>query len=425
MTGLVLGWDADRASRQGIGFVRGRTEDRTMPPSLIEDTSEAHCICIAPTGSGKGVSLIIPNLLHYDGPVIVVDVKGENAQVTAKWRRELGQRVVVLDPWGIVSTIAARFNPFDVLNDHETLVDDAYALAALLRDPRGSPRDPFWEERAQTLIAACIVHLVHAGLAAERNLGGLWRLLNAEDTPRLLAMLLDDDTGGAMHPFARGGFAAFVSTTEVTRSGILATAQSMVRVFASRKVQHATDETSFPVEAVRDGDPMSLYLVVPPSKLRSHAALVRCWVATLMGIITSRRTRPERETLFILDECAALGEMDEIRTALTLARGYGLRAMLILQSHAQLRHLYPDHETLMENAGIVMSFGHTSRTMSVHLADALGDISADALYRMEKHEMAMKTAGSDTRIVRKLNYLTDPAFADRASPNTFYLTKCS
>src|ERR1700691_688015 len=59
-----------------------------------------HMISVAPTRSGKGVSLIIPNLLTYGGSVLVVDPKGENCWVTAAHRRNvLKQKTVILDPW--------------------------------------------------------------------------------------------------------------------------------------------------------------------------------------------------------------------------------------------------------------------------------------------------------------------------------------
>ncbi|WP_419669813.1 type IV secretory system conjugative DNA transfer family protein [Xylella fastidiosa] len=32
----------------------------------------------APTRSGKGVGIVIPNLLHYRDSVVVLDIKGEN-----------------------------------------------------------------------------------------------------------------------------------------------------------------------------------------------------------------------------------------------------------------------------------------------------------------------------------------------------------
>src|ERR1022692_4037120 len=85
-----------------------------------------HLLTIAPTRSGKGVSLIIPNLLNYRGAVLVVDPKGENAWVTAEYRRNvLGQKTVIVDPWdevhsrygsrvGVVESIA-HFNPLSIL----------------------------------------------------------------------------------------------------------------------------------------------------------------------------------------------------------------------------------------------------------------------------------------------------------------------
>ena len=41
-------------------------------------------VTVAPTGSGKGIGAVIPNLLDYPGSALVLDVKGENAAVTAR-----------------------------------------------------------------------------------------------------------------------------------------------------------------------------------------------------------------------------------------------------------------------------------------------------------------------------------------------------
>ncbi len=38
----------------------------------------AHGMMIAPTGRGKGVGFVIPNLLHFTGSGLIRDVKGEN-----------------------------------------------------------------------------------------------------------------------------------------------------------------------------------------------------------------------------------------------------------------------------------------------------------------------------------------------------------
>ena len=44
----------------------------------------------APMGSGKGVGIVVPNLLDYPGSIVCTDPKGENLAVTGRWRATLG-----------------------------------------------------------------------------------------------------------------------------------------------------------------------------------------------------------------------------------------------------------------------------------------------------------------------------------------------
>ena len=90
------------------GFILGRADDGRGP--LVRYTGDAHLLTIAPTGAGKGIGCVIPNLLAYSGSVLVTDPKGENYAVTAGRRRAMGQRVMALDPFGLVGG-SACFNP--------------------------------------------------------------------------------------------------------------------------------------------------------------------------------------------------------------------------------------------------------------------------------------------------------------------------
>jgi hypothetical protein len=106
---------------------------------------------------------------------------------------------------------------------------------------------------------------------------------------------------------------------------------------------------------------------------------------------------------------------------LTLLRGYGLRCCLFLQSHAQLRSLYPaDHDAITENCGTIVTFGHTSIGMSRSIADVLGDVSADALFGMGREHIAIRMAGRPTIIARRLDYLTDRLYAGKFDANPRY-----
>ncbi len=53
----------------------------------------------APTRSGKGVGVVIPNLLNWPDSVVVLDIKGENYDVTAGYRARHGQAVYAFSPF--------------------------------------------------------------------------------------------------------------------------------------------------------------------------------------------------------------------------------------------------------------------------------------------------------------------------------------
>lgn len=45
---------------------------------------DGHILTCAPTGAGKGLGGVIPNLLDYPGSAFVLDFKGENYAVTSR-----------------------------------------------------------------------------------------------------------------------------------------------------------------------------------------------------------------------------------------------------------------------------------------------------------------------------------------------------
>ncbi len=88
----------------------GRYQDRLI--GRVND--DRHIVTVAGSRAGKGRSLILPNLATWPGSVIAIDLKGELAAKTARWRAEgLKQHVVVLDPYGTVCSHAHCFGDSD------------------------------------------------------------------------------------------------------------------------------------------------------------------------------------------------------------------------------------------------------------------------------------------------------------------------
>lgn len=103
-------------------------------------SDKGHLLTVAGTRGGKGTNLIIPNLLgitDYSGSWVVIDPKGENAAITAKYQKSVGRKVVVLNPWDLLNEHLDEpqsYNPLDLLADKESmhLVDDVQIIAEML-----------------------------------------------------------------------------------------------------------------------------------------------------------------------------------------------------------------------------------------------------------------------------------------------------
>lgn len=422
MSQLVWGW-SQLALRPKIGFAPSIVSPAAVGRQLITDQGESHAIVFAPTGGGKGRNILIPNLLQWDGPMIAVDIKGELANVTEAYRRSRGHKVIVVDPFR--STVCPEvhgFNPLDALGlSDDELPDRAYMLAAMLRSTPAMHKDPFWEDRAENLIAGVFAFLAGFLTAEQRTLSEAYNAICGAEPLNSLADMLALAGEKNQGCFAYQAISAFLATTDVTRSGILSTAQNMMRVLSSTQLRRNLARSDFDLKEVIDGKPLSIYLVLPPGLLLSHGGVMRLWLSALLSAILSRKTRPRQQTLLLLDEAGQLGPMDQVRAAVTLARGYGLRAVLVFQSYAQLKLIYRDHDSLMDNCGTLATFGHDRCSMSEQIAAALGDISANALFRMPAADLALKLPGHETRIVQRIDYLTDPPFKDRASENPMFM----
>ncbi len=404
-----------------MGFIGRILPPAPKRPALIADHSEAHVLVIAPTGAGKGRNFIIPNLLTSTAPAIVLDIKGEAARVTARRRRDMGHEVVILDPFQIATDKPGSLNPLDRLaSAPETIADEAFMLASLLSEGRRFEREAFWDDLAENLLAGMFTHLATAEGRNSRALGDVWDMLAADDFVYSLAALLDAKR--PLNSFARQQFATFIGHEgDKVRTSVASVAQQHMRIFASPTVQRAVATTSFDMEKVRSGAPLTIYIVMPPTKLVSHGSLIRLWLSTLLGTITDRTTAPEQPTTFMVDELAVLGGLRAFKEAVTLLRGYGLRCCFFLQSLAQLKSIYPrDHEIIAENCGAIITFGHTSLAMSRPIAELLGDEFAEALFAMTREQIAIRMAGQPTIIGRRLDYLTDRSFAGKFDANPRY-----
>ncbi|MBS0232539.1 MAG: type IV secretory system conjugative DNA transfer family protein [Proteobacteria bacterium] len=346
--GLLLGWQEPAPGSKG-GF----------PTPIWDDGGEGHLVTVAPTGAGKGVSCIIPALLTWRGPAIVIDPKGENYAVTAAHRRAMGQKVHVLDPFQITGCLqAASLNPFDMLGALRTAsVDDMRVLAQAVvqQSGFGKNQDPYWDNRAMALIVEAIRHVArHLPKPTLRDV-------------REVVELYDRACGTGLRDYACGhpchheiphAFEPVGMATDKTRICITSTAIDQLAFISDGAVSGSLWNSTIDLRKVLRGDPMTIYLVLPPDKLVTHGKLLRLWLITLINTLSKRVGRPRHPTLLMVDEAAQLARVKEIATAVTLMRGYGMKVWLFFQDLSQLQAAYRDEwESLLNNCAFHQYFG--------------------------------------------------------------------
>jgi type IV secretion system protein VirD4 len=420
--GILVGWSLEhRHPTRPIGFTYG---DPNEVPSTgfvdpIQLAREGHLITIAPTGAGKGRGCIIPALLQHQGPVIVIDPKGENAAITTRYRREMGQQVIVLDPMRITDQPPDAFNPLDMIDiESAVAVDDVAAIAHALWGDQMSARDRFWTGRAEQVTIGLLLHLLADRPASMRNFNGLRRLVaNAVSNPESMLAAMTSSS----HPEAQIIASALKLPAPETLGGILAFCQELVDFLRGPLVQDATAKSTFDVEGIMRGDPYSIYVVLPPHMLESHGRLLRIWISSMLGGITRRYSKPPKPTLFILDETAQLGPLPQLRQAITLLRGYGLQTWSFWQDVSQLKMLYPsDWQTMINNCRVLQCFGALNMNAADGMAQLTGLHSGDQVLSLKPDEMILQLAGDSAVVARLPDYLADPPFAKRFDPNPFY-----
>lgn len=418
---LCVGYLSTR--EETLGFQPIPRTKEVVSGEPVEVPIGLHYLTVAPTGAGKGRSAIIPTLLDYPGPAIVLDPKGENAQVTARARREMGQEVYILDPFRSLGPTSHALNPLDVLDLNGADVEtEAQTLAAMFSQGNRFAKDPFWDNNARGLIAGLIAYFSGTpGVdRAHRNLPYLCDFLQGEDPAYNIAVLLDRD-GAKMPRLARRELAAFLNQPEKeTRPSVLSTAVSYLKDYNSERVSNTLKTSDVALVDVVRGKPLTIYIVIPPDRLDSHVNLMRLWVGCLLKTVFTRRRKPALPTLFLLDECGQLGNLAALQSAVTLARGYGLSVWSFWQDLCQLKQSFPQSwETILNNCSMLQTFGTNNYFMANQWGELLNTRAA-TLLSLAPNEQLLRISGRGEIRCQRPDYLRDKRYEGKFDGNWFF-----
>lgn len=353
----------------GEGAYVGAVEKRGKILYLRHNGPE-HILAFAPTRSGKGVGLVLPTLLSWMGSVIVLDIKEEAWNLTAGWRKQYANNIVMLFNPGSPNR-SVRYNPLNEVRVgtlHE--VADSQNLCMMIVDPDGKGLNDHWSKTAHALLVGVVLHSMYKE-RAEGLEASLLTVANTLSDPSrpfeavLKEMLSFPHTGAGVHPVVSAAAQDMLNKADNERSGVLSTANSFLTLYKDPIVAKNTATSDFRIsDLMNNQKPVSLYLGISPADLDRLRPLLRLMLNQFMRALTEKMEFKngtsvrgyKHRLLLLLDEFPALGRLEIFQQSLAFMAGYGIKAYLIIQDLAQLYAAYTKDESIQSNCHIQIAY---------------------------------------------------------------------
>ena len=331
--------------------------------------------------------MLAPALLEWEGSAVVIDIKGQLASITGPERARMGQRVVMLNPFGIWPdyiggqarqfarlngrcVFDARFNPMaPLLPDADSFGSDCDGLAeAIVWQETGEASH--WADSARQLVSGLIMHIAATAREDKKNLNQMRAAVcDKEKLFALAQAAVEGEDEFIAAKLARFADKDAADNREI--GSIISTAITQTGFIGSRAVANNLSASDFRFRDLR-AKPTTVYIILPTRHLSNCGKWFRLLVASALSdlLIEEERGCP---ILCVLDEFAQLGYLKLIEDAMGLAAGYGVQMLCVLQDLNQLNKNYAENfETFIANAGVSMWFAPRDVTTSEYVSKLCG-----------------------------------------------------
>lgn len=370
---------ASEARDAGLHAEKGLILGKFNGKFLMMDDAK-FVMLVAPTRSGKGVGTIIPNLLNWNQSCIVVDIKGENFDVTSGFRAKHGQEVYKFAPFDENFETHCS-NPLSyVSRDPRFVVGELQSVGYMLY-PKKDGDGAFWNDAARNLFVAVSLYCLESGYSL--TIGEVLRRSSGNGRPKEFWQGVVDSgvsaSGQALSKHCLDALSQFVSNSDNTLTSILSTFSAPLGAFTNPAVDAATSRDDFDLRDIRRRK-MTIYVVIPPNRLAEASLLINLFFS--IAIDQNTKTLPEKDpslkylALLLLDEFPALGRVDKYVKSIGYIAGYGLRSLMIAQSMSQLkdRELYGEEgsRTLATNHMVQIIYAPREQQDAQEYSEILG-----------------------------------------------------
>lgn len=320
--------------------------------SYLASYGQQFAMLAAPPGTGKGVGVVVPNLLSYPDSAVVNDPKFENWDITSGFRAAAGHKVFRFSPERLETH---RWNPLTQLSrDPLFRLGEIRTLASVLF-VSSNEKNQEWYTKAANVFTAILLYMMETPdlpfslpqayeIASLGSAMGTW----AEQT-------MDGRSSGtgALSDECRRELNGVFEASKNKSSGWSTTAdivRDVLSMYAEKTVAWAVSGDDIDFSKARE-EKTTIYFSMSEESLKKYGPLMNLFFT--QAIRQNSKVLPEQggncadgtlrykyQLFLVMDEFAIMGRMEIMETAPALTRGAGLRYLIIFQGKDQIRAVY-------------------------------------------------------------------------------------
>lgn len=309
------------------GFILGRLDGE-----IISDNSYKNVLLLSPGGHGKGVSMIIPNLLSVKDSIIVHDIKMENFELTYKYREKVLKNKIFTLNFSHEKNSKNHYNPLDLVfeeykngstkeldNIMKILLSKFNNADIIINDVRN-------------LIKILVLSLNFLDIE-DRNFAKVFDILNYENFEEYLNKITDNFEKNSFESSLIG---SFLRKTSHEIDTIKSISVSVLKLWSDKHIRELTSKTDFNVSDFRNTK-SSLYIGIEPTDINRLQLLMHIAYGQFFSILSQPTKNNENGVIVFLDEFQSFGKFTFIKEIIPYSRGYKIKIIIISQNIDQLR----------------------------------------------------------------------------------------
>jgi type IV secretion system protein VirD4 len=352
-----------------------------------------NCLVIGGTGEGKSRGFVKPNVYSLpidprDGkPISFVfsDPKGELCYETAGFLEANGYQIRVFNI--NEQRFSDCYNPFRYIRSADSLL---IMVDSVVENANGgkTPSDPHWTNSAKSLLNSICYAVYYEFAFRDQNFTTVSELLNMcgfsegdaqyrSDYDVWLDHLIRNSRMGEEHPAMV--WRRKVSATGKEMSSIISTAQTAIRLFASKDVQRLTNVDTLEMDTIGDR-PTAFYIIIPTTN-STYNFLISLLYTQMFESLYYRAQNVfngslPHHVIFFQDEFANTGKIPDFDKKIATFRSVNLSTCMIVQSPNQIETLYDKAAAdIMDNVHqtvFIGSGGQGEKSATKWMSNALG-----------------------------------------------------